>query len=298
MLEIKIEWKWWLINKIIKTYMLDIIKLKNTWCFKEIFLEKWEILFSEWNYDDNIYIVEVWELIVSKYTNKKTKETKILAYISKNEVFWEASLNGYIMKEVNIVAKRKTVLLSINWKEWIEELLKKDQIDTMNLLKYIIYLSNKRLSEANYLITANYKISKYIIELKEINYKSIFQLIENIKELVWVDHIIYYEVNPVMENYLILKYDTRNKWKLLNDVIELNDNKLELLNLTINDFYIHTQKLSIWINDLWYLVFLRKIKRFNDSDKKVFAIATAGIAWLIKQKLLIDEERDKRFMED
>ncbi len=276
--------------------MLDINKLKISWFFKEVVLEKWEVLFREWDFDENIYIVLAWELSVSKYTSKAKDEAKILAYLEKDDVFWEAALNSSNKKEVNIIANRKTVLLSINAKQWLIDFGKKYQEDASNLLKYIIHLSNKRLSEANYLITASYKISKEILELQEINNKNIFLLIEKIKEIIWVDHIMYYENNPVMENYITLKYDTRTKWKLLNEVKELTNNNLDLLDLKIDNYEIHSQKLSIWNNNLWFLVFLKKDYKFNESDKKVLVVAATSISWLIKQKQLLDEQRDKDYM--
>lgn len=278
--------------------MLDINKLKNSWYFTEVTLEKWEVLFGEWDFDENIYIILVWELSVSKYTSKAKNESKVLAYLQNNDVFWEASLNSNKEKEVSIIANRKSVLLKINAKDWLNDFSVKFHAEAMNLLKYIIFQSNKRLSESNYLITATYKISKEIWELNEINNKSIFLLIDKIKESIWVDHIMYYENNPVMLNYITLKYDTRTKWKLLNEVIEITNNNLDLLSLKVDDYFMHTEKLSIWNNNLGHLVYLKKDYKFNDTDKKVLAITSTSIAWVIKQKQLLDEERDKAFMED
>ncbi len=276
--------------------MLDINKLKNSWYFKEVFLEKWEVLFNEWDFDNNLYILLHWELTVWKYTSKQKEEIKILAYLKKNEVFWEAALNNNLEKNVTITANRKSIILSINAKEWLEEFSIKYKSEALNLLKYIIFLWNNRLSEANFLITASYKISKEIVEMEEINNKNIFLLIENLKESVGIDHIIYYETNPVLQKYITLKYDTREKWKLLNEVIELTDNKLDLLSLSFEDFYIYSQKLSIWKNNLWYLIFLKKNTKFNETDKKILAITATSIAWVIKQKQLLDEDRDKKYM--
>jgi hypothetical protein len=47
--------------------------------------------------------------------------------------------------------------------------------------------------------------------LEEISIKKIFELIERIKEQVDVADIIYYETNPVIDNYVTLRYDTRQK---------------------------------------------------------------------------------------
>jgi hypothetical protein len=76
-------------------------------------------------------------------------------------------------------------------------------------MKYIIYLANKRLSDANLLITANYNITQEIKNLDSISFESIFKIIEKLKNSINITDIIYYEINPVMKNYLTLKYDTR-----------------------------------------------------------------------------------------
>lgn len=278
--------------------MLDINKLKNTWYFKEHILEKWDVLFNEWDLDNNIYIVLVWELSVEKFTTKNKNETKILAYLKKDDVFWEAALNDNLPKWVNIISRTKSLLLSIDAEKLVNIFAVKYKQEAFSLLKYIIFLSNKRLSEANYLITSTYTISKEIIELNEITNKTIFSLIEKLKQSIKINDIIYYEVNPVMENYITMKYDTRIPWKMLNEVIELTDNKLNLLDLQLEWYHNFTQKLSIWNNNLWYLVFLKKDNNFDDTDKKVIATTSTSIAWLIKQKQLLDEQRDKEYMQD
>jgi len=276
--------------------MLDINKLKNTWYFKEVNLGKWDVLFKEWDVDENIYIVVYWELSVEKFTTKKKNETKILWYLWKDEVFWEAALNNNLPKQVNIISRAKTSLLSINAKKLINIFAVKYKEEAFTLLRYIIHLSNKRLSESNSLITSTYKISQEISKLEEITNKSIFYIIEKMKETLNVDDILYYEINPVMEDYITLKYDTRTPWKLLNWITEVADNELDLLKYRSEWFFTYKQLLAIWSNDIWYLVFLKKWVRFNESDKKVFATTSSSIAWLIKQKQYLDEERDKEYM--
>jgi len=276
--------------------MLDINKLKNTWYFKEVNLEKWDVLFKEWDVDENIYIVIYWELSVEKFTTKKRNETKILWYLWKDEVFWEAALNNNLPKQVNIISKAKTSLLKIEANKLIKDFAFEYKNDAFDLLKYIIHLSNERLLSSNALITSTYKISQEISKLDEITNKTIFYIIEKMKETLNVDDILYYEINPVMEDYITLKYDTRTPWKLLNWVIEIADNELDLLKYKSEWFFTYKQLLAIWTNQIWYLVFLKKWVRFNESDKKVFATTSSSIAWLIKQKQYLDEERDKEYM--
>ena len=68
---------------------------------------------------------------------------------------------------------------------------------------------------------------------------------DKIEEIIRVDHIIFLEKNPVLNNYLTLKYDSRKKGKLLDEIIEITDNKLELLELKLSDYNYYTQELSI-----------------------------------------------------
>jgi CRP-like cAMP-binding protein len=278
--------------------MLNINKLKDTWYFKEVNLEKWEVLFVEGDIDNNIYIVEIWELSVEKFTTKKKVETKILWFLWQDEVFWEAALNSDLPKSVNIIARKKTTLLYINAQKLVNIFAVKYKEEAFSLLRYIIYLSNKRLSDSNSLITSTYKITQEISKLEVINNKSIFFIIEKMKETLNVDDILYYEINPVMIDYITLKYDTRIPWKLLNTITEVADNNLDLLKYKSEWFYVFKQVLSIWNNNIWYIIFLKKDFKFSDSDKKVFSTTSSSISWLIKQKQYLDEEKNKEFMEE
>ncbi|MCD5385102.1 cyclic nucleotide-binding domain-containing protein [Candidatus Gracilibacteria bacterium] len=296
MLEIKNELKGGFIKNI--KNMLDINKLKDTGYFTEITLEKGDVLFNEGDIDNNIYIILVGELSVEKYTTKSKNETKILGFLGKDDVFGEAALNTNEAKQVNIVSRTKSKLLYISAKKLITTFSITYKDYAFSLLMYIIYLSNKRLSESNSLITATYKISNEISKLNDINIKSIFMIIEKMKEALNVDDIVYYEINPVMNNYITRKYDTRKIGKLLNDIIEINNNELDLLEYRADGYYTFKQKLSIGSNDIGYLIFLKKGQKFSDSDKKVFITTSGSIAGLIKQKQLMDEQRDKEFMQE
>lgn len=276
--------------------MLDLNLLKNSWFFKTKTLKKWEILFDEWEKDTNLYVIIRWELKIEKYTTKKRNETKVLAYLKNNEVFWEAALNSDKEKEVKIQATITTSLLYIDAKYELNQFTKKHPEEWLNLLKYIIYLSNKRLLESNYLITANYKVSQEISKIKEINNKSVFELIQKLKDIVNADYIVYLEENPIMQNYTTIKYDTRKEWKMLDIVIETAENKLSILELK-NEWYNNSiHELTIWSDNLWLLIFFKKWKDFNDNDKKVLTSVTTSIAWLIKQKIILEEEKNKNLL--
>ena len=295
MLEIRNQLKCYL--KIIK--MLDINILQNSWHFKERILDSQEYLFLEWENDDNIYIILNWELIIEKYTDNKKNEAKKIATLKKDDVFWEASLNNNFPKQVSIKAKTKTKLLYINANKWIDNFSKKYQKESFNLLKYIIHLSNNRLNSSNTLITYSYKISDEIIKLKDFSYKSIFKLIDKIKEISPDDEeIIYLEENPIIKEYLTIKYKTEQSGKMQDEIIKVTDNKLDLLQLEISWKYNYTQSLKIWEKNYWYLIFIRTIDDFTDNEKKIYWIISTSLAWVLKQKELIDEQINKEYMKN
>lgn len=277
--------------------MLQINYLKNSWHFKEFHLKANEVLFDEWEVDNNLYIILVWEINVEKYTTTKKDETKILATLWKYDIFWEAALNSDKPKQVKMVARRETILLSINARTGLDNFSEKNPEQWLNLLKYIIHISNKRLLKSNELITANYKVTQEILQIETINNKNIFKLIDKLEDIINIDYTLFLEKNAVMENYLVIKYDSRDKWRMKDQIIEIADNKLDLLELKLNDMYHNIQQLSIWDNELWYLVYFRKDNNFTDNDKKILTTISTWISWLIKEKKLLEEERDKHYMD-
>ena len=46
--------------------MLQLDFLKQSWLFKEFHLQANEMLFDEWETDQNIYIIIAWELEIQK----------------------------------------------------------------------------------------------------------------------------------------------------------------------------------------------------------------------------------------
>ncbi len=273
--------------------MINIEKFKNTWFFKEKLLKNNEVLFDEGELDTNIYIVESWELVVEKYTTNKKDETKLLNKLSSKEVFWEAALNNNLPKQVKIRATMETKLLTIDAKEWISELFKKHPVEWLELLKYIIFLSNQRLLRSNYLLTTSYKINNEIQNLENISNREIFKLIDELKDIANVDYILYYEHNNIVDDYITFRYDTREEWKIHSKVLEVTEFEIQEKNI-----YTFTQKLSIWSSNMWYLVFCRMDSDFDDNDKKALINSSTSIAWVIKQKQIFDEQKNESYIQD
>lgn len=278
--------------------MLQLDFLQNSWFFKEFHLQANEILFDEWEKDQNIYIIVTGEIEIQKYTTLKRDEVKTLAKLSADQVFWEAALNNNKPKEARVIATRKTLLLWINAQEWIQNFMEKYPIEATNFLKYIIHLATTRVNYWNSLITANYKITQEIQKIKKVTNKSIFELIDKLEKIIHIDYILFVEKNPVMKDFLMLKYDSRNKWQMSDKIIEVANSKLDFLELKINDTYSQTMDLNIWPENLWYLIFVRKNEDFSDNDIKILASISTWISWLIKEKRILEEEKNRIYMQN
>jgi len=279
--------------------MLNIDFLENSWFFQIITLEAWEVLFDEWDIDDNLYIVKKWELSIEKYIDDKKNETKILAKIWDWEVFWEWSLWNNWPKQVKIIANTKTSILSIEAKNSFEKFLLKHTKWWVDLLSSIIYISNKRLLEANFLITSSYKINKHISEINEFNNINLFEILDEFSKIIISDYVIYIEKNPVLENYVTLKYDSRKKWKMQQTIIDLKDwildfedFKREWINIS---WYNLIEELKNKNEIIWYLVIWNKEKNFDEAQKKSISIISVSIAWFIKQKQYFEEIKNKEY---
>lgn len=273
--------------------MIDINFLENSWFFQIKTLKKWEVLFYEWDIDDNLYIIKKWELFIEKYTNSDHIETKILAKLWDNEIFWEWALWESAPKQVKIVANTDTILIYIEAKKSFEDFLQKHTKKGIELLSSIIYISNKRLLESNFLITSSYKINKYISEITEFNNRNLFNIIDELSKTIDSDYVIYIEKNPVINDILTIKYDTRKEWKMQQLIFESWNKELEaniiLEQWIILDKHNHIEKLINWNEIIWYLVIWNATKKFNDAQKKSITTVSVGIAWFIKQKQYFEE---------
>ncbi len=278
--------------------MLDIAFFKNSEFFKNKKLKKDNFVFKEWEIDNNFYIILSWKISIEKYTTKEKKDVKELDILYSWDFFWESSLSSSEKKELSVKALEDTELIYINSSDWFEKLLEKNPKKWFELLKHIIEITNKRLLKENKQITANYEIVKSIVEIKNINEKNIFLIIEKIKLITGFDYILYFESNPVIDNFIVLKYDSREAWKLQDKILDIK--KLEKLKdvkelkLVNNNFI---QKLSIWELNLWYMIFWKK-DEFNYEDKKLVVSVSNSLTWLLKQKEFLKEELNKNYMKN
>lgn len=263
--------------------------------FKKKILENWEILFDEWDFDQNIYFVKSWKLKVEKYFSSDKKEKKVLALLWEKSIFWEWALSNNNPKEVLISSIEKTELLFIESKNFTDFLKEFPEL-SIKFLTSIIDLSNKRLLESNFLLTSNYKISELISKTKEFSNKNLFKIILEFQKIIKTDYIIFAEVNQVLENFINILYDTRESQKMKNDILEIFDFKLDLekfekYNLSEKNVIVELKNGNkiIW----FFIIWDEKEKIFSDTIKKSIDSIWVLLASYIKQKQDFQNEKDK-----
>lgn len=275
--------------------MFDLNEIEKNKFFKEKILNPWEILFDEWDFDSNIYIIKNWKLKVEKYFSIDRKEKKTLAFLWKKSIIWEWALSNNNSKEVLIEAYKKTELLFIENKNF-KDFLKEFPDLAIKFLTSIIDMSNKRLLESNFLLTSTFKISKIISETKEFSNKNLFKIILEFKKIIKAKYIIYAEVNQVLENYINILYDTRDSLKMKNEILEISDLEIDLKKF--EKFYLTKNNLIIELKNgnkiIWFFIIWNEDEKiFSNSTKKSIDSIWVLLAWFIKQKQDFQNEKDK-----
>lgn len=267
-------------------------------------IKKWELLFDEWKIDNNLYIIKKWLLSVEKYTTNERTDTKQLATLKTWDFLWEWSLNNTSLpKEALIRAMETSEVLAIDGKHNVKKFIEENPSIWYELLKHVITETNKRLLESNKIITTNYEIEKQVKALTIIDTKSIFNLIDKITTIADVDYIIYIEKHQVMDNFFILKYDSRQPNKMQDMIFERKGYFLDLdelfkeANISKEDQLV-INKLGIGSEVYGYLIFWREKRWFSGSDKKIFTSIANSFVWILKKFITDKEDRNKLYISE
>ncbi|MGE4443991.1 MAG: cyclic nucleotide-binding domain-containing protein [Candidatus Altimarinota bacterium] len=272
--------------------------------FEKKVIQKGSLLFDEGSQDNNLYIIKKGLLSVEKYTSQDKVETKQLAVLKSGDFLGEASLSKNSgKKEALIKALETSEILQIDGANDVKKFIEENPSVGYDFLKHIILETNERLLEANKLITSHYEIEKAINSMKEITPRNIFGLIDRIRSIVDVDYILYFEKHQIMENFLTLKYDSRQPNKMQDKIFErsgyfLNlDELFEECNINGEDKIV-INKISIGNEIFGYLIFGREKRAFNGSDKKTFSSLSNSLAGVIKKLFTDKENRNKIYVEE
>ena len=146
-------------------------------------------------------------------------------------------------------------------------------------------------------------MNRTISWIEKIDYKTIFALIDKFRDIVWSDYIIFIENNAVVEGYFRIIYDTRNNWRMSDKIVELNS-EVDIVSKIVNqaetiiETYNLVVKLNVWNINIWYLILWKKWFDFSENDRKIIFSISNSISWIIRQKTLQQEQKNKDFMMD
>ena len=280
--------------------MIQLETIRSSDYFSEISLKSWEILFKEWDLNENIYIVYDGELSVQKSIATKKGDFKTLWLLWIGNIVWEAALSNTNPKEVQIVANRDTTLLYIEGQKEFPKFVTRFPIEWYALLTTIIDIANTRLLRANKELTANYEVNVAISKIKEISLTSIYKLLLIFESILWVDQVMFFEKNLVMEDYYKLKYDSKNKKSLQNTIIKLPGWVFDIKKLKGEDIlfskFIRYTKLSLGDVDYGFLLIGKDNKDFHENEEKLLQNTASSFVWIIHQKKIIDDQKNINYI--
>jgi len=101
-----------------------------------------------------------------------------------------------------------------------------------------------------------YAINYAIQSKKEMNYKSLFEIFESIKEILDADYILFLEKSVVIPGYITYRYDSREKWQLQSESYK-HDGRSDFATI-FEELDIKSwgmiQKISLWKTTHWYFI--------------------------------------------
>lgn len=280
--------------------MIYLENIKSSGFFREIQLNKWDILLREWDTDQNLYIIYDWELSVEKSIETKKWQFKQLWLLWVGNIVGEAALSHDNPKQVQIRANKNTILYAIDGKVDFPKYVTKFPKEWYNILINIIDIVNSRLLKANRELTANYEVNIAISKIKDISISSIYKLLLVFQSILQIDQIMYFEKNRVMDSYYKLRYDSKNKSSIQNKIIKFENETMDFDILQKESIelckYIRSTKLSLWEENYGFLVIGREKKDFHENEEQLLVNTAWSFVAIIHQKSLLDEAKNKSYI--
>lgn len=248
-------------------------------------LEAGQMLFSP-GIDDNFYVIISWVLSIISQTS--TWEKKEIWKAKKWSFIWEGIIFWRNQKDVEVICVENAEVIALNLDDLIkfEKDLPKEAID---MYKYIIEISNKRLLESDKELANLYEATNKIIELSKAWEKWFIDIMDYGKKLFSARYIIYVENHQVLSWLLFYKYDTRFKnvgvinkkveWELTEESNGIIDSK--------NIFWAKKEDnilaipLKIWPTLKWFFLVGKEKWVITDNEVRIWNNLAPLIAWVI-----------------
>jgi len=252
---------------------------------KKMRLEVWQILFSP-GIDDKFYIIASWVLSVISHTS--TWEKKEIWKAKKWSFIWEGIIFGRNQKDVEVICAEEAEVIALN----IDDLVKFETDlpkEAIEMYKYIIEVSNKRLLESDKELANIYEATNKIIELSKTWEKGFLNIMDYSKKLFGARYIIYVENHQVLSWLLFYKYDTRFKnvgvinkkveWELTPSSSWIIDSK-NIFGAKKED-NILAIPLKMWPTLKWFFLVGKEKWVITDNEVRIWNNLSPLIAWVI-----------------
>lgn len=239
--------------------MAYLDKFDNYFKKKKKILELWDVLFSPWK-DTNLYIIVSWGVDIFRYTvewqKKEIWKAHAWSFIWEWIIFWR------FQKDVEAIANSNSEIFALNIED-LALLEKESPKEAIELYKYIIEITNKRLLDSWKELANIYEATNKLTEMSKAWEKAFPEIMAYTKNLLWVDYIVFVENHPAIDGFFYYKYSTEltNLWNL---------NKKAGKEIDKNISWISDSKWFFWTkpNDSIYIIPLK-----NNNHLKWFFLA-------------------------
>lgn len=265
---------------------------------KKKILEAGQILFSPGK-DDNFYIIASWNLSILKHISDWQKKEIGKAY--SWSFIWEWIIFWRNQKDVEAVADSQCEVFALK-KEDLKKLENEFPQEAIALYAYIIEITNKRLLDSGKELANIYDATKTLVELSKNWEKWFLDIMEYVKNLLWVDYIIYIENHPAVSWFFIYKYNTKvsllskMNQKAWNEITEnmwwhLEDTTWILWVHPWDSAYVITLKNNSKLK--WYFIAWKKYWVITDNEMRISSNIGHLIGSIIENNQNIAESKAK-----
>ncbi|MDD2566055.1 MAG: cyclic nucleotide-binding domain-containing protein [Candidatus Gracilibacteria bacterium] len=171
---------------------------------KKRVLEVGQILFSPGK-DDNMYIIITGGVDILRYTSDGQK--KEIGKARAGSFIGEGIIFDRNQKDVEAIANSPSEIFALT-KEDLKKLEQESPAEALELYKYIIEVTNKRLLDSGKELADIYEATNKLIEMAKNGEKGFSDIMAYTKGLLGVDYIIFVENHPAIDGFFYYKYST------------------------------------------------------------------------------------------
>ncbi len=282
------ELKTWVNVVKVNPIMAYLEKFDNLFKKKKRILESWETLFKPWK-DHNLYIIATWWVDIFRYTIDWQKKEIWKAYAWS--FIWEWIIFWRFQKDVEAESNSTSEIFALTVED-LAKLEKESPAEAIELYKYIIEITNKRLLDSWKELADIYEATKRLVEMAKEWEKSFLDMMWYLKNLLWVDYIVFIENHPALDGFFFYKYSTEfsNLWNLNKKAWPEINKDLSWLQEWNNRYFWTKPWDSVYVMPLknndklkWYFLAWKKKWVITDNEMRISANICPLVASIIEE---------------